>query len=486
MRLASRVTWVVTAVTAVTLIISFVTISFLVSRDEVSALDRALFLQAQASASRALHRDERHPRIGEGMADVPEELRSVTRYVAIYDPDGAPVSVSPSFRGTPPLLRELEYNEPLSLAGEAIDLNFSDVHLRGIVLPLGSNGHTMLYAVSRYTVDEDLLFLRQVASVIFVLATLLAAFIARLFSARISREVEAIAEVARAVAQGDLDARAPSNTQGIRETRMLATDLNHMIHQLSALVSSQRTFISHAAHELRSPLSTIRGELQLALRRERSAEEYRHAIEETLTDVDSLSQIAEELLTLARVQSSTLHAKRTEDILVRELVSETLHATRGGAKEREIQILVEEREPEIRIRGARSELIRALRNLIDNAILHSPHAGAIVIEITSTESDVQLSVIDRGPGIPPADRPKIFEPFFRGSKAQGGEHPGTGLGLAIVREIARAHGGEIMLDEAQEAGSRFTLRLPLATLARSPSAISQQEHVHTQETRSRE
>ncbi len=457
-----------TAVTAAVLAVSFAIVLVLVSRDEERDLDRSLFLQAQASADRALLRDADNPRISEGEAHIPERISSITRYVVVYAANGKPTSFSYSFLGRAPSFAALGLGTEIDVEGESVNLVVRGVPLRGVVIPIGSSSQSMLYAVSRRTIDEDLQFLRRLVSVIFLTALLVTSLLARWISRRISRDVEAIASVARAVTGGNLRARVGDSAHGTTETLTLGADVDRMVHQLGVLVDTQRTFVSHAAHELRSPLSTIRGELQLALRRERTADEYREAIEETLTDVQSLTSLAEDLLLLARVQDGTAGQRGSESVSVEEILSETLHTVRGTARVHDVRLTVEPTADsrDWVVLGSRSELVRALRNLVDNAIVHSPLGGEVKLCLETTDDRLRIVVVDQGPGIPEHDRPNIFEPFFRGSKDQGGDRPGAGLGLPIARDIARAHGGELRL-EGEGPGCRFVLELPCVSARRA-------------------
>lgn len=464
MKLASRVTLTLTAVTAVVLIVSFAAVSLLISRDEFRDLDRALVLQAQASAERALLRSPTHPQLSDGQADVPEELGSFTRYAAIYDRQGRVLSFSPSFGAAAPPLDEFDLEWPASTQGQAVNLQVAGTPLRGVFVPVDPESRfILLFAVSRDFIDKDLQFLYQAASIIILAATLLTSLLASRISARIVRDVESVAQVARAVAQGDLSARVGDQAQDTEETRILASDMDHMIEQLSALVRSQQTFAYHAAHELRSPLTTIRGELQLALRRERNSEEYKKTIQIVLSDVDSLTTLVEELLELARVRSAKKLAPDASYVPLEALLQPALHLVEGTAQERQVTLTRSspDKRTELGVRGAERELIRALRNLLENAILHTPPHSEVQLLIETQDEQLLLHVQDQGSGLPEEEKDFIFEPFFRGSVEQATENSGAGLGLPIARDIARAHGGDILLTAAPN-GARFTLSLPLA------------------------
>lgn len=457
MRLRTRLLLSVTAVTAAALLASFIPLYVLVAAAETRDLDHALFRNAYASAQRIPRSNTPGRRLPEGWVRVPESLEPTTRYLAVYGPDGALSDASQSFAGQAPALADLDLGEELSWEGEAVDLVVGAHVLRGVVIPLHDEGELLLYAASQRSVVDDEQYLYRLLLLFFFMATLATSLVARWVGERLARDVHAIAGVARVVAEGDLRARVGAVALGSDETRALAHDLDHMISQLGALVESQRTFISHAAHELRSPLATLRGELQLALRRPRDAEGYQRALGEMLADVESLVRLAEDLLLLARLQAKA--APQRERSELDAVVQDALRLARGRAEERGVPVQVHglAAAAGVQVWGARGDLARLLRNLIDNAVAHSP-PGAPVELTLGLGAQVELAVRDAGPGVRPEDRPHIFSPFYRG--LQGSEPSGgAGLGLSIARAIADACGGEVGLDEAQTEGARFIVRL---------------------------
>jgi two-component system heavy metal sensor histidine kinase CusS len=333
--------------------------------------------------------------------------------------------------------------------------------LRGVVVPVGNDGRLLLYATSRRTVDEDTRFLNHVLTAIFVAATGLTSLVALWLGGRLASDVDAIAKVARTVARGDLAARVGKAARRTTETKSLAADLDYMIERLRELVAAQRTFISHAAHELRSPLTTLRGELQLALRRPRDAAGYRQTIADALGEVEALTVLAEDLLTLARVEAGPPAAESTT---IGVAVENALKMARGPAEARGVKLRkILEGSDELdlaRVPGSEREIARVLRNLIDNAVAHSPPGGTVTVAVARPEGRVSVAVSDEGAGVSAADAAHIFAPFFRGSNDQGRDEIGAGLGLAIARGIARRHGGDVMLDEQHLGGARLVLELP--------------------------
>ena len=463
MTLQRRLMLTLTGVTATALIVSFVIVFLLVRRDELQALDHALLVQAHGAMAEM---DTRNPAaivLPDGTTEVPESLSPTTRYMAVYDVDGNPIVSSRSFGNDVPTIGSLGL-EPgdLSWDGLSADLEVRDHRLRGVVIPLGEDGESLLYAASRRTITEDTRFLVRLLSILLFAAILGTGLVARWLGKVLARDVQAIAAVARSVAHGDLDARVGTAAKGSIETRVLAGDLDEMIERLGALVQAQRDFVAHAAHELRSPLATLRGELQLALRRPREPEEYRKAVEEVLDDVETLARLADDLLALARIQSkssTTMHRAP-----VAEVIAEAVAMARGLADSENVSIEIVD-DPATRtsvVVGITSDLARALRNLIDNAIGHSPDGSVVTIACEVDDTRVSVTVTDQGEGVRPEDRAKIFAPFFRGSTTSV-DRPGAGLGLAIARGIADSCGGTLTLDASHQHGARFVLSLQRVT-----------------------
>lgn len=463
MRLRTRLVAVLTTVTAIALALSFVPLYLLVHAAETRDLDNALFRHASALAQHLPDTYAAGHPLDEGHADVPESLDPTVRYLAVYSAEQALESASDSFAGgAPPRLPALGLRQPIPWDGVAVDLRVGDNNLRGVAMPVGDEGKVLLYAVSKSSVEDDATLLLELLTLLFVVAAATTALVARLLGERLARDVHAVARAARAVAEGDLSARVGDpRAMGALETRSLASDLDHMIGRLEEFVSSQRRFVTHAAHELRSPLASLRGELQLALRRERDPAEYRAALTEMLGSVDGLVALAEDLLRLAKVQGEE-RPSRPQDADVREVIAEALRMARGPADVRGVALTVAPQplhELPGRVRGSTSDLARALRNLIDNAVSHSPSDAEVRIEVAVVERGVEIAVVDHGPGVRPEDVPHIFTPLYRGAT----EHPhGVGLGLSIARGIAEASGGRLTLDDAHTHGARFVLTLPFA------------------------
>jgi two-component system, OmpR family, sensor kinase len=258
------------------------------------------------------------------------------------------------------------------------------------------------------------------------------------------------------VAGGDLNARV-NTVSPDPEVAQLGMDLDAMIEQLSTLMNAQRRFIAHAAHELRSPLAALYGELQQALRKPRDVDGYCATIQQSLLAARRLNQLADDLLTLARPGSAD---GPPTSVAVAEVVAEAVALVRMRAVERSVHLQIDVAAETVV--GRPRDLQRMLRNLIENAIDHTPRGDVVQIAASRCHDTVQISVEDRGPGIAADERERIFEPFYRSAPPPDGARRGAGLGLAIAREIARAHGGDIRMQDApgQPSGARFIAAIP--------------------------
>jgi hypothetical protein len=214
---------------------------------------------------------------------------------------------------------------------------------------------------------------------------------------------------------------------------------------------------AEAAHELKTPLTAMRGELEVALRRERSPAEYRETIAATLEEVKGLQNLVASVLLLTRGAEGPRAEEPVDVVALVKAEAERLHASHP---ERAVA-LASVSGPRLVI-GDPSLLARAVGNLLDNAALHSVAGGGIRLKCEASKDEVRVTVEDDGPGIPEARRERVFERFYRGPDVGQRGIPGSGLGLPIARWIAEVHGGTLVLDPAVGDHARFVLRLPLA------------------------
>lgn len=240
----------------------------------------------------------------------------------------------------------------------------------------------------------------------------------------------------------------------VEEFTRLVQVLNAMLARLDKAFSIQRRFTADASHELRGPLTALRGELDLALKRERSSEEYRAALTRCREEVVRLSRLATDLLTLARNEAGLAPQDRTE-VDLRAVAERVTGRHQAIAAEHGLQVALT--GPAAIVQGDPAMLERVVSNLVDNALKHSPAGSTVQLSIQTGET-VSLTVRDQGPGVPPENQSRLFNRFFRGdSRDRNGDS--TGLGLAIAKAAAEAHGGRLEF-LGNEPGAVFRLSLP--------------------------
>lgn len=304
-----------------------------------------------------------------------------------------------------------------------------------------------------------------------------AALILGLSVARALRPVEKITGFAESVTPRGLAERVTVDAAG-EEFDRLAAVINSLLERLEQAFDAQRRFVSDAAHELKTPAAVIAAEAQELLRERLSPAERRESLEIIGRAVAGLAREVDDLLELARRDGAPprLDPLRNEPFLLGEAIDEAIAIAASVARERAATI---RKEPAgaLEIEGERAGLIRALSNLVVNAIRYSPPGSEVRIAVRAVADDVcEIDVADRGPGVPSAERRRIFERFVRLAPARR-EHPeGSGLGLAIVEQIVHAHGGSVEVLDHEGGGALFRVRLPLtcrsSTLASTPVSTS--------------
>jgi heavy metal sensor kinase len=264
------------------------------------------------------------------------------------------------------------------------------------------------------------------------------------------RPMEAMRRRAQEISTSSLDERLPVPAAG-DEVARLGETLNQMLARIEDGLARERRFVSDASHELRTPLALLKTELELALRRARSPEELRAAIESAAAETDRLARIVDDLLLLARSEQGHLPLQRETvdpDVLLRTVAARFARIGQLGIEAKDAPSLSADR----------IRLEQAVGNLVDNALRHG--GRRVVLRAAGRNGSVELHVLDDGEGFPPAFIEHAFERFSRPDQARGGE--GSGLGLAIVETVARAHGGSAHAANRKDGGADVWISLPLA------------------------
>jgi len=292
-------------------------------------------------------------------------------------------------------------------------------------------------------------------------AVILGASITYRFAGRILRPVQHIAALARTLSERDLNRRVDVKVPDDELGELVAT-FNDMLARLESSFTVLTQFTSDASHELRAPLALMRTEVELALSADRTGAEYKRVLRLLQAEILHLSLVSERLLTLARADSGTL-VPDLKPLDAADFVHETAARWTVAAQRRRVTVEIE--APDSGTVVADPILTRRiLDNLIDNALRHSPAGGTIRIEARPNEDAWLFQVADEGPGIPRAERDRIFERFatLDSARTPARGAGGIGLGLALCSAIAAAQQGEIRLLENGERGAVFQLRLPMS------------------------
>ncbi len=270
--------------------------------------------------------------------------------------------------------------------------------------------------------------------------------------------VDTMSRAARRITGTDLGERIPLRGAG-DELDHLAETLNAMLDRLEGAFAQMRRFAADAAHDLRTPLTALRGTIEVALRAERSGPEYRRVLASSLEDVAHLIRLAEDLLALSRATEGALPPRTPVEL--EAVVRDVLGVATRLAEARGVTVRLAESAP-LTVLGDAPALRRAVMKLVENAVRYTPAGGKVEIGLQREGAWALVTVADTGVGMSAADLERIFEPFVRLDDARARDTGGAGLGLAIARAVVAAHGGAIGAVSTPGAGSTFTIRLPLA------------------------
>lgn len=274
-----------------------------------------------------------------------------------------------------------------------------------------------------------------------------------------TRDLAAMTARAASLRPAKLDERLPESGVG-DELDRLARTINRLLDRIAKFIEEKRVFLANAAHELRTPLAALRSSAEVAISRDRSADEYRVLIEDLIENSESLEVLVNQVLLLSEATVSEDMAPRV-DVPLADVVQRSLDMFSGVAEARGVE-LTGDLAPGVQVRGLRNHLGQVINNLIDNALKHTPEGGQVRVTLTKGSRDrAQLIVEDTGVGIDPEDVPRVFDRFFRTDRSRTCSGPGgAGLGLSICKSIVEAHGGQILCRSHRGSGTCIDVLLP--------------------------
>ena len=335
--------------------------------------------------------------------------------------------------------------------------------VRRVTIPPANTPYIIVASQPLKPVEDELESLREILYFAAPLVLLAAGFGGWFLARQGLAPVTAMARSARQIGAGNLEKQLPV-VNPRDELGQLATTFNDLLGRLNSAFEEQRRFMADASHELRNPLSVMSTAAGVTLKKEhRAEEEYREALQIVAEQTRRLSRIVNDMFMLARADSGQ-YPLRKRTLYLNDLLEEVARAGAVLAADRSATVEVTN-VPEAAFHGDQDLLRQMLLNLVDNAVKVTPANGAVKLGLDRRDREYLLSVADAGPGIPAEARQHIFERFYRADRTRTrAEDGGAGLGLAIARWIARAHDGDIELEDsaATGTGTKFIVRLPIA------------------------
>ena len=399
------------------------------------------------------------------------ELESAARryeqfYIRLLDEHGAPILT------TPGMAEQLDLAELISRTQGRPERSISMVGRHGQAFRVTSaaaqvgtqstHADTIQIAIDVSQEEELLARYRMWFWGILLMTSVLFPLVGYRIARHGIRPVEEIAATARRITSTNLRERIRAEGYP-SELASLAGTFNEMLDRLEESFERISRFSADIAHDLRTPVNNIRGEAEVALARARTADEYRDVLESSLEEAVRLSELIGDLLFLARAESPLTELHR-ETVNVRELLNTVHDYYDASATDAKISFVVKDGAEPLDAELDRSLILRAVSNLVSNAIAHTPPGGSVMLAATNQNAAIRIEVSDTGAGIPAEALPRVFDRFFRVDSSRSKTSGGTGLGLAIVQSILTLHGGRAEITSQLGHGTRVSLLLPsLAT-----------------------
>ena len=469
----SRLTAWHVAVLGFFLILFSVTLYAFLSKRLRESIDNSLKVSASVVQRAALLDIARSPLPGLDMFfDQFMGRSSINKFYRIYDGSGNVGSQSKGVDASQFPLTPEAYSRAVQ-GDETYETFKVDRHhrVRVLTMPVLRNGNLanlIQVGTSLKGVEDTLknlrIFLFAAIPGVLILSTLGGRFMAT----RALKPVSEITRTAQDIAQGaNLSRRIPM-PEVQDEIGNLAHTFNEMMDRLEKSFSQMRQFSSDASHELRTPLTVLKGQSELVLSKTRSKAEYQEVLSSNLEEINYMSRILEDLLTLSKGDEGEISLER-EPVELKIIIEEVSRQGEILADEKNIQIILAYLEP-VTILGDAHRLKQMVWILLHNAIKFTPPGGEIKITLQDADDKVFFTIQDSGIGIPEIDLPRIFDRFYRVDKARSRMDGGSGLGLAICKYIVDRHHGSIDVESKVGEGTKFRLRFPKYQAASQPAA----------------
>jgi two-component system OmpR family sensor kinase len=443
---------------ALVLIAFAVAIYLYFSRGLINVIDASLRNNAERIAHAAGH---------PSATDEPSQpgvLMLVPQFVSVLDREGRVTDQVPDAEGHEvPVIRSALERAAREWKPQFDEVSLSPTeHVRIITWPARDEDGEVFYVVVGQSLRDVQLAQKQLLLLLAItnpVALLLAGLGGWWLASRALSPVDRLTRAAERIGRGNLTERV-EEPRSPDEIGRLAATFNQMISRLEQAFERERRFTGDASHELKTPLAVLRGDIEVALRRERTPEEYQRVLKSSLEEIGRLTKLTEDLLTLARSDADQSVLER-EEVQLDQLAAEAGEHVAPLAESAGVSLTYDPPTSSVTVEGDQKRLHQLLVNLLDNAIKYTPPGGSARLELSVKDSSAVIEVSDTGRGIPASALPYIFERFYRQTDPRDSRVTGFGLGLAICKWIADAHGGSIEVDSREDQGTRFTVRLPL-------------------------
>ncbi len=405
-------------------------------------------------------------------------LKPIGKFIQVLDESGRIGRTSENLKSVQlPISLNALRNGSKGLITYETNHSLGNTPLRIITYPVKENNQVtkMIQVASSLEDVEDALNTLLIILIVTVPSVLMIASLGGQFLAnKALKPVDRVTQTARMITSQNLNQRIQTLKVKDEISRLIDT-FNEMISRLDQSFRQIKQFTTDASHELKTPLTILKGEVEVALRKKRPLHEYEQILESNLEEIDRMSKIVEDLLLLSKADIGEIRLNR-EDIHLTRFISGLTEQMKILAQPKNIRIEISNHQNEIHVFGDTLRMRELFINLIENGIKYTEAGGSILITLTKETGGsvnpltpkekkaatfAKIIVADTGIGIAKEDQDKIFNRFFRVDKARSREQGGSGLGLSICKWIVEAHQGEITVESEPGKGSSFIVRLPL-------------------------
>ncbi|MGB3774217.1 MAG: HAMP domain-containing sensor histidine kinase [Leeuwenhoekiella sp.] len=342
-------------------------------------------------------------------------------------------------------------------AGRHSNTTLANIPIRQVQLPLSYNGKVYGYIIAAMSLTASLNVITKLGYTLLILYPIVLLglfFICSYLAGRSIKPIRTIIQTTNNITRNNLNERVTLERQQ-DELYELSQAINELLNRLENTIERERQFTSDASHELRTPLATLRGTLEVLIRKARSQKEYEDKVNFSISVIDFMTLTLEQLLILARMENSSINVRENTTFLV-TLIDEILIKYKGQITEKELKVNLKlDKALDYNVHKYYANLI--LDNVIDNAIKYSKNEGAIHINLEQNDHGVIFTIKDEGVGIRKEEIDKLFNNFYRSDALEHKHISGNGLGLSIVKKSAEAIEAQIHIESEYTMGTTFTV-----------------------------